>query len=216
MEVYKSTHTSDAFNFALSAVPSIGEHRNWFIGEQDTGIFAKGINVTGAEVGQTVKVAAVDENGVPTAWEAMDLAAGTELKLVAKVTTTENSTGIEMTGLNILSPTVSIRIFNTGKSTNNGLSITVNGVKKAGHTGTLGFDGTDQARVPACLYKDSGSLFGKATMANSGVNSYEWKNFDEPITSIGVTSAGENDGETTYIQAGTIVEIYEGVFPNVQ
>jgi hypothetical protein len=31
-----------------------------------------GINVTGATVGQTVRIAAVDDNGVPTAWEAVD------------------------------------------------------------------------------------------------------------------------------------------------
>lgn len=31
-----------------------------------------GIDVTGATVGQTVRIAAVDENGVPTAWEAVD------------------------------------------------------------------------------------------------------------------------------------------------
>lgn len=32
-----------------------------------------GISVTGATVGQTVKISAVDENGVPTAWEPMDV-----------------------------------------------------------------------------------------------------------------------------------------------
>ena len=32
-----------------------------------------GINVTGATVGQTVRIAAVDDNGVPTAWEAVDM-----------------------------------------------------------------------------------------------------------------------------------------------
>ena len=32
-----------------------------------------GIAVTGAKVGQTVKIAEVDENGVPTAWEPMDV-----------------------------------------------------------------------------------------------------------------------------------------------
>lgn len=31
-----------------------------------------GIAVTGATVGQTVKIAAVDDNGVPTAWEPVD------------------------------------------------------------------------------------------------------------------------------------------------
>ena len=35
-----------------------------------------GIAVTGATVGQTVKIAAVDENGVPTAWEPVDFPSG--------------------------------------------------------------------------------------------------------------------------------------------
>lgn len=35
-----------------------------------------GISVTGATVGQTVKIAAVDDNGVPTAWEAVNLPSG--------------------------------------------------------------------------------------------------------------------------------------------
>ena len=35
-----------------------------------------GISVTGAKVGQTVKISAVDENGVPTAWEPTDFPGG--------------------------------------------------------------------------------------------------------------------------------------------
>lgn len=35
-----------------------------------------GLNVTGATVGQTVKISAVDVNGVPTAWEPVDMASG--------------------------------------------------------------------------------------------------------------------------------------------
>ena len=35
-----------------------------------------GISVTGATVGQTVKISAVDDNGVPTAWEPVDLPSG--------------------------------------------------------------------------------------------------------------------------------------------
>lgn len=35
-----------------------------------------GIAVTGATVGQTVKISAVDENGVPTAWESVDFPSG--------------------------------------------------------------------------------------------------------------------------------------------
>ena len=50
------------------------------------------LNVTGATVGQTIKVKAVDADGKPTAWEAVDMAAGdTEVwGKVCEVTTTEN------------------------------------------------------------------------------------------------------------------------------
>ena len=50
------------------------------------------LNVTGATVGQTVKVKAVDADGKPTAWEAVDMAAGdTEVwEKVCEVTTNEN------------------------------------------------------------------------------------------------------------------------------
>ena len=62
---------------------------------QDIGIPSStdiSLNVTGATVGQTIKVKAVDTNGKPTAWEAVDMAAGdTEVwEKVCEVTTTEN------------------------------------------------------------------------------------------------------------------------------
>lgn len=50
------------------------------------------LNVIGATVGQTIKVKAVDANGKPTAWEAVDMAAGEAevWEKVCEVTTTEN------------------------------------------------------------------------------------------------------------------------------
>lgn len=50
------------------------------------------LGVTGATVGQTVNVKTVDADGKPTAWEAVDMAAGdTEVwEKVCQVTTTEN------------------------------------------------------------------------------------------------------------------------------
>ena len=46
-----------------------------------------GIAVTGATLGQTVKIAAVDNNGVPTAWEAVDLPSGVgSYKLIETIT----------------------------------------------------------------------------------------------------------------------------------
>jgi hypothetical protein len=43
------------------------------------------LSVTGATVGQTVKISAVDENGVPTAWEAADFPSG-GLEYIGSVT----------------------------------------------------------------------------------------------------------------------------------
>lgn len=55
-----------------------------------------GIAVSGATVGQTVKIAAVDENGVPTAWEPVDFPSGGSGDLqwykVAETETTEEIT----------------------------------------------------------------------------------------------------------------------------
>ena len=68
MEVYNSSYTAKQLEYALGAVPSIGENGNWYIGDQDTGVFAGGVDVSGAEVGQFVKIASVDSNGRPTSW----------------------------------------------------------------------------------------------------------------------------------------------------
>ena len=46
------------------------------------------LNVTGATVGQTVKISAVDSNGVPTAWVPVDMTAGKELSWIEVVDTT--------------------------------------------------------------------------------------------------------------------------------
>lgn len=42
MEIYNSSHTAAELEYALSAIPSIGENGNWYIGDQDTGIVAGG------------------------------------------------------------------------------------------------------------------------------------------------------------------------------
>lgn len=51
------------------------------------------LSITGATVGQTVKITEVDENGVPTAWESVNFPSG-EMRLIADVTTTEDVTKI--------------------------------------------------------------------------------------------------------------------------
>lgn len=52
------------------------------------------LNVTGATVGQTIKVKAVDADGKPTAWEAVDMAAGEVWETLAETTLEEESVPI--------------------------------------------------------------------------------------------------------------------------
>lgn len=52
---------------------------------------SEGISVTGATVGQIVKIAAVDENGVPTEWEPVDMPGGEEWVELVNVTLEEEA-----------------------------------------------------------------------------------------------------------------------------
>ena len=60
-----------------------------------TGPAGAGLDVTGATVGQTVKISAVDANGVPTAWVPVDMASGGGAKgeptLIAQIDFEQNS-----------------------------------------------------------------------------------------------------------------------------
>lgn len=91
--------------------PHIGSNGNWFVGTTDTGIPATGpvgpagpaLAVTNtAAVGQTIKVSAVDENGKPTEWEAVEFPSGDVgyMKLLFDITTTEPVLKIE-TGIDL-------------------------------------------------------------------------------------------------------------------
>lgn len=176
------------------------------------------LGLTSAAVGQIIKVKAVDESGKPTEWEAADMPSGGGsnggIHLIARVVTEANAASIEVTGLSTTAEVLSLRIYNPGSTCGGGLCITVNGIRKNGFAGTNQGASTDQALVRAWLYRDGGTLYGRSRMANEGVNVYEWPEMGE-ITSIAVDS-NYNDGTTKYFQAGTIFEIYEGMYPNVQ
>jgi hypothetical protein len=92
--------------------PHIGDNGNWYLGDTDTGKPARGtpgakgdpgkdgagMDVTGAAVGQIAVVAAVDDNGVPTAWVAQDLpSGGGTWKKVVDTITEEEASSIEVT-----------------------------------------------------------------------------------------------------------------------
>lgn len=175
------------------------------------------LGLTSAAVGQIIKVKAIDASGKPTAWEAADMAGGSDsgsgIHLIARVVTEANAASIEVTGLSTTAKVLSLRIYNLGSNCGVGLNITVNGVQKNGFGGTNQGANTIQAHVRAWLYRDGGTLYGRSRMANEGTNVYEWPEMGE-ITSITVGSP-YNDGTTKYFQTGTIFEIYEGVYPNV-
>lgn len=90
--------------------PHIGDNGNWYLGDTDTGKPSRGapgakgdpgkdgagMDVTGATVGQIAKIAAVDDKGVPTAWEPVDMPSGEKAwVLVADTVTEEDAVGAQ-------------------------------------------------------------------------------------------------------------------------
>lgn len=71
---YKMNYTGSEVNAKLGLMPSLG--------------------ITGAEVGQTVKITAVDDNGRPTAWEPVTL--GDKWELLGTLDFSESSNGDDM------------------------------------------------------------------------------------------------------------------------
>lgn len=172
------------------------------------------LGLTGATVGQAVKIKAIDENGVPTEWEAADMASG-GVKLIASCTLEETASAIEFTGLNIKNKSISIRIKNTGNSCGNGWQIWVNGVMRDGSIGGSQSTSTYYAQNRIWLFPDGSTLRGISQCANGGTNHYKWTNFQGTITSIKLTSSYHSD-TSKYYGIGTNVEVYEGILPNIQ
>lgn len=91
---------------ADGVTPHIGDNGNWYLGTTDIGKPSRGekgedaatdlaLGLTGATVGQIAKISAVNENGVPTAWEPVDMPQGggeREWIKIGEVTTTEDTT----------------------------------------------------------------------------------------------------------------------------
>lgn len=79
---------SSVQNIANAIRKKNGSTSTYTIGEMSEAIFNLNentdisLNVTGATVGQTVKISAVDDNGVPTAWVPVDMASGGALSAV--------------------------------------------------------------------------------------------------------------------------------------
>ncbi len=88
--------------------PTVGSNGNWYLGTTDTGQPSRGeqgpagkdgagLDVTGASVGQLVKIAAVDAEGTPTAWAPVDMPADRRYELIETITINEDMSAIERT-----------------------------------------------------------------------------------------------------------------------
>lgn len=96
METYKSRYTAEDLDNTIGlvhglVVPHVGDNGNWVVGETDTGVFARGIDVTNAVEGQTVVIKEVDENGRPVVWGVKDFPAeGGSTVTIAEMTVAED------------------------------------------------------------------------------------------------------------------------------
>ena len=81
------------------------------------------MNLTGAQVGQTIKIKAVNEQGMPTAWEAADMASGSSGEVWETLTFSipENDpvsvATINLPSANIIKACIKISLFGTIEST---------------------------------------------------------------------------------------------------
>lgn len=88
--------------------PTVGSNGNWYLGTTDTGQPSRGergpagkdgagLDVTGASVGQLIKIASVDADGTPTAWAPVDMPADRRYELIETITINEDISAIERT-----------------------------------------------------------------------------------------------------------------------
>ena len=94
-----------------------------------------GMDITGATVGQIAKITAVDANGTPTAWEAVDMPSGgggERWRLVRTITLEENVTSIDISEDNDGNPFAlkKIRIYGNTLGTGSGGQLRINVANK--------------------------------------------------------------------------------------
>lgn len=182
-----------------------------------------GISITGATVGQTVKIAEVDENGVPTAWLPTDFpsgggsgGSGEEWKLLHTITLVED-TKVLTQDLGGSYNAVQIYFENLWcvEGTSGGISANVNGGNTAtGGSFNLGsFINKSQYPAKGCVTFEK-LANGKCIATGAGINSGSNKGgglgfLDKDITN-GITSVKFSlDTYASHtMNAGAVVNIY--------
>lgn len=141
-----------------------------------------GIKVSGAQVGQFLKVKEVDENGVPTAWETAEMPVGgaKEWKRIKSVTTEEMVKEITFSGFeaNEIFAKVSVG-YDSASNGSSGATIRVKGVAVDGM-------GTTQSVPNVVMNKDGITANYEICAYSNGAFTIAWSN------------KGQNLGSTVY------------------
>ena len=91
--------TEDSLQTATDAALKQAKESGEFDGAQ--GPAGAALDITGASVGQTVKISAVDDSGVPTAWVPVDMVSGSDsnakFRLIRSITLEEQTDRIDVT-----------------------------------------------------------------------------------------------------------------------
>lgn len=178
-----------------------------------TGPAGAGLDVTGATVGQTVKISAVDDNGVPTVWEPVDMVSGKKWEKIADVALTADVSDYQLADFGTyrkVKALISRSAYVSGLNKNVWLRIrskTINNdvIAATYVTGEYGY-------IALEINADMGDMFthvGKATTNNRLTATYDNRTID-------VVSPEDPSGyglymmfvDTSVIQPGDTVTVY--------
>lgn len=152
-----------------------------------------------AEIGQTIVVKSVDENGKPTEWESADKADKVNHgRLLAEVAFTEDTTGVVVTNINADVTELAVLIEATTSVA--APVFTINNHAVTLHAGAWG----GGSHVFVKIDKDKGEALIKSTATNKGRQcaSIQWDK-NEIIESVGISKLG--------FASGDFFRVYEGL-----
>lgn len=171
------------------------------------------LGVTGATVGQTVKISAVDENGVPTAWESVDFPSGGGKELVGDITLAEAVASVELV---LEKPCFDLAIFIVWEKnpfiddagnpkSDTRLSLRINDLSQNWCTGILEGSGNMGASVDVKM-STSGYVSCRGSNASSWGNGYS-----TGTTEFLFKRAGEIINKISFLSANSSYLINSGV-----
>ena len=154
------------------------------------------LSITGATVGQTVKIAEVDENGVPTAWEAVEFPTDDKYELIETIVCDGSYGNISKFNLALKKA----RVFLNMKAASDATSVGIEARNKAGMFGYAwignaintgerfayaffvsdGKDAYTEYTTPAATNYGTGNLCRTASLLNA----------ETPIDRIGIYATG--------------------------